>query len=60
MIEGNEKKNIDFEGLASELLKKLDINPETVLVVRNNELINSDENLSNNDNIKIVSVVSGG
>ena len=44
----------------SDLLKKLYLNPVTVIVSRNNELILEDEKLNNNDEIKILSVISGG
>ena len=54
------KKEINFTGTVKELLDKLKVNIETVIVVRNNELLNEDEKLINNDNIKILSVVSGG
>ena len=43
-----------------ELLKKLKINPDTVLLVKNNEIVLPEENLSKTDDIKILSVVSGG
>ena len=42
------------------LLEKLKINPVTVIVTRNNELILEDEKLDDNDEIKILSVISGG
>lgn len=42
------------------LLKELNINPVTVIVSRNNELILEEEKLSNNDEVKILSVISGG
>ena len=44
----------------ADLLKELNINPVTVIVSRNNELILEDEQLNNNDEIKILSVISGG
>ena len=44
----------------SELLKKLDISPSSVIIIRNNEVVLEDELLSKEDNIKLVSVVSGG
>ena len=43
-----------------DLLMKLNINPVTVIVSRNNELILEDEKLNHNDEIKILSVISGG
>ncbi|MFA5887633.1 MAG: MoaD/ThiS family protein [Candidatus Nanoarchaeia archaeon] len=42
------------------LLKKLNINPVTVLVVKNGTLVTEDSKLSDKDKIKILSVVSGG
>ena len=60
-IEKDDKTlELKFEGNTKELLKKLKINIETVIITRNNELISEDEKLKNNDSIKILSVVSGG
>ncbi|MBU2638188.1 MAG: MoaD/ThiS family protein [Nanoarchaeota archaeon] len=42
------------------LLKKLNINPVTVLVVKNGTLVTEDAKLSEKDQIKILAVVSGG
>ena len=59
-----ENKNISAEldgsSSVSDLLKKLKINSVTVIVSRNNELILEDEKLKDNDEIKILSVISGG
>jgi sulfur carrier protein len=49
-----------FEGKVSLLLSKLKINPETVIVVKNDELITEDDSLLDKDKIKLVSVISGG
>ncbi len=56
------KKSIkkEFNGTVNELLKELKLNKETVIVVRNGELVTEEEILKNNDKIKILSVVSGG
>ena len=43
-----------------DLLEKLNINSETVLVTRNDELILLDEKLNKKDEIKLLSVISGG
>lgn len=51
---------LDDNFLVGDLLKKLNINPVTVIVSRNNELILEDERLNNNDEIKVLSVISGG
>lgn len=54
MIELNNNSDV------ADLLQKLSINPVTVIVSRNNELILEDEKLGNNDEIRILSVISGG
>ena len=43
-----------------DLLRQLKINPETVLTVRNKEVITEEEFLNNNDKIQLLSVISGG
>ncbi len=44
----------------SDLLEKLEINPITVVVTKNNEVSVEQEKISSKDMIKIISVVSGG
>jgi len=56
----NKKIKIAFAGKASSLLKKLKINPEEVIIVKNNELVSLDEKLKEKDSVTILSVVSGG
>lgn len=55
-----EKKNIKFKGSAADLLKKLEINPETVVVIKNNTMITNEEILDNQDEVHILSIISGG
>lgn len=43
-----------------ELLKKLDVNLDSVILVKNDEICLEDEILTNKDKIKLLSVVSGG
>lgn len=43
-----------------ELLNKLNINPVTVIVAKNNELVTTDAKLDEKDYVKIISVISGG
>ena len=43
-----------------QLLKRVGMLPETVLVVRNGTLITEDHRLIPGDEVKIVSVISGG
>lgn len=56
----NKTIELDDNSTVSDLLKKLNINPVTVIISRNNELILEDEKINNNDEIKILSVISGG
>ena len=58
----NLDKTVEFDGNPKvlDLLKRLNINPVTVIVSRNNELILEDEKLNNSDEIRILSVISGG
>ncbi len=56
----NRWKELSFEGTVAELLEKLELNPEAVLVARNNELVTAGEIVFQADEIKILSVVSGG
>lgn len=51
---------LDFKGTVNELLNFLNINPETVLITRNDEVLTEDIELTNEDHINILSVVSGG
>ncbi len=55
-----ETTELEFTGTAGELLKQLDINPETVVVTKNSTIITQDDEVSNDDEIKLLSVVSGG
>ena len=43
-----------------ELLKKLDVNLDSVILVKNDEICLEDEIVTNKDKIKLLSVVSGG
>jgi len=61
LIEKTGKKiKIRCEGKVSVLLSKLKINPETVIVIKNSELVSEDVCLLDKDKIKILSVISGG
>jgi sulfur carrier protein ThiS len=43
-----------------QVLKKIELLPESVLVVRNGKLVTEDQRLAPGDEVKIVSVISGG
>lgn len=51
--------SIDADSIA-DLFKRFDINPETVIIAKNNELVTEDARLEENDEIKFLSVISGG
>ena len=53
-------KKLKFSGTVLQLLQKLELNPAAVLVARNNALVTEDDNLNDKDEIKILSVISGG
>lgn len=53
-------QKLKFSGTAGELLKKLNVNAEEVIVVRNDGIITLDVELSDKDKIRILSVISGG
>ncbi|HIJ11718.1 TPA: sulfur carrier protein ThiS [Candidatus Woesearchaeota archaeon] len=44
----------------NDLLTQLNINPETVLVTRNGTVLTSSHTVQDNDQIEILSVISGG
>lgn len=50
----------DEEMRVSELLRRLNLLPNTVLVVRGEEVLTEDEMLHKDDEIRIVRVISGG
>lgn len=56
----DERHELLFSGSVQELLDRLEINMQTVLVLRNNELVTEDEVLADTDDVKIITVVSGG
>ena len=51
---------VNFSGKLAELLKQLEINPVTVIITKNNEVITEDTLLNDNDIIEILSVDLGG
>lgn len=43
-----------------ELLKRLNLSPESTLVVRNDEVLTEEEFLKRGDEVRIISAISGG
>lgn len=60
LIEKENKKVKKEAKNVEELLKKLKINPTTVIVSVNDELVTEDYKLNKKDKVKIMSVISGG
>lgn len=56
----NQRKQLSFEGTAKQLLRKLSINSEEVIIVKNDQITTLDAKVSDEDTIKILSVISGG
>ena len=58
----NPKREVEMPGpvRVSKLLEHFGINPETVLVIRNNTLVTHDERLEEPDTVEIRPVISGG
>ncbi len=55
------KQEVEFDGTnVSDLLNSLKINPETVLVTCNNEVLTESEILEDSSTVEILSVISGG
>ncbi len=55
----NIKKELNISSI-KEAANKLDINLEEVIIIKNNELVTEDSKLKNNDELKFLSVISGG
>ena len=54
-------KTVNMEAkTVKELLNKLNINPTTVIVSRNDHLVTEEVKLKEEDDIKIIPIVSGG
>lgn len=58
----NPRREIDVDApvRVHELLRRLDVVPESVLVIRNDTLVTHDERLDPDDLVEIRPVVSGG
>ena len=61
-LHNREKKIVilDDNTTALELIKKLELTPDEVIIIRDNYPIPVDEKLYDNDEIKIIKVASGG
>jgi len=60
VLPGGEVFEHDRGASLIKVLKKLDLDPQTVLVARGNELLTLDAQLDADDEIRIIPVMSGG
>jgi sulfur carrier protein len=58
----HQRREVEIHGPGSvqELLQRLEVNPETVIVIREGELLTDDAALGPDDEVEIRPVVSGG
>lgn len=56
----DERKRLKFSGTVEALLRKLKLNPESVLVVKDKTVVTEKDRISDKDSVEILSVVSGG
>ena len=56
------RRELRIEGrrLVKQLLKELDLNPESHIVIRGESLLTSDEMLLDEDRVEVLSAISGG
>ncbi len=55
----DEYKEVSLKSL-KEIMKELKINPTTIIITKNNELVTEEAKISEKDEIKFLSVISGG
>ena len=62
LIRNPQRRELEVEGKmrVKDLLKNLDLNPESHIVIRDGEILTSDQWLEEDDSIQVVSAVSGG
>ena len=62
IIRNPRRHELEIEGSrrVDALLKELDLNPEQVLVVRNDDLLTRDIMVRGDDTVEIVTAISGG
>ena len=63
IIRNPKRREIELDGKGwrvQDALRHLDLNPESVLVVRAGELLTRDEHLRDDDTIEVLSAISGG
>lgn len=54
------KREVEFSGRIRELIEQHGVSPETVVVVKNGEVVTEEEPCAGDDELKLLSVISGG
>ncbi|MBI2090539.1 MAG: MoaD/ThiS family protein [Deltaproteobacteria bacterium] len=62
IIRNPKRREIEVEGRRQvrDLLRELDLNPESVLVIRDGNMLTRDDTVEAGDTIEILSAISGG
>jgi sulfur carrier protein len=62
IIRNPRRRELELEGSrrVDALIRELDLNPEQVLVIRDDDLLTRDVMIQHGDTVEIVSAVSGG
>ncbi len=60
LILNNEKKNLDFDGTADQLIKQLGMRREEVVIKVNGKLAPETTKVSGSDTVEVIKVVFGG
>ena len=62
IIRNPRRRELEVEGSrrVDALIKELELNPEQVLVIRDDDLLTRDVMIRNDDTVEIVSAISGG
>jgi sulfur carrier protein len=62
IIRNPRRRELELEGSrrVDALIRELDLNPEQVLVIRDDDLLTRDVMIRNEDTVEIVSAISGG
>ena len=58
--EKEEEKELENEKTIIDILKELEVSPQTVVIKKNNNIVDANTKIENNDTIKIIQIIYGG
>ena len=58
--EKEETRELNNETTINDLLKDLELSPQTVVVKKNDQIVTEDANITNGDTIRIIQIIYGG